>query len=113
MVGEEDFTGLRSYVAGDGLTRIAWKTLAREQGLQVKQFGAPQGQQLWLEWAQIPQFSSEVRLQVLTRWVLDADAQEIQYGLRLPGMELPPQHGPSHRIECLRALALYNPRNSS
>jgi uncharacterized protein (DUF58 family) len=39
--------------------------------------------------------------------MLDADAQSIQYGLRLPGIELPPQHGAMHRSECLRALALF------
>ena len=33
--GDEDFAGLRSYVAGDALQRIAWKALARVQGLQV------------------------------------------------------------------------------
>ena len=107
VAGDEDFAGLRSYVAGDSLPRIAWKALAREQGLQVKKFSAQQGHLLWLDWAALPQLASERRLEVLTRWVLDADAQGLRYGLRLPGVELPPAHGVSHRAECLRALALY------
>ena len=105
--GDEDFAGLRNYVQGDALQRIAWKTLARGQGLQVKQFSAQQGQELWLDWALLPQLATERKLELLTRWLLDADAQGLLYGLRLPGVELAPRHSPAHRAECLRALALF------
>jgi uncharacterized protein (DUF58 family) len=105
--GDEDFAGLRNYVAGDPLPRIAWKALAREQGLQVKQFSATQGRELWLDWALLAYAASEHKLEMLTRWVLDADAQGLLYGLRLPGIEIAPQHGPAHRAECLGALALF------
>jgi uncharacterized protein (DUF58 family) len=105
--GDEDFAGLRSYVPGDALPRIAWKALAREQGLQVKQFSATQGHELWLDWDLLPYADGERKLEILTRWVLDADAQGLLYGLRLPGIEIAQQHGPEHRAECLSALALY------
>ncbi len=105
--GDEEFTGLRSYVPGDALQRIAWKALAREQGLQVKQFNALQGRELWLDWLLVPNIADERKLELLTRWVLDAEAQGLRYGLRLPGTELPPAQGPSHRAECLRALAIH------
>ena len=107
VAGDEDFSGLRNYVAGDALPRIAWKALAREQGLQVKQFSTQQGQELWLDWSLLPAVHTERKLEMLTRWVLDADTQKLHYGLRLPGVELPPRHGAAHRAECLRALALY------
>lgn len=110
--GDEDFAGLRNYVAGDAMPRIAWKALAREQGLQVKEFSAQQGQQLWLDWSQLPDIAQERKLEVLTRWVLDADAQGLQYGLRLPDGEVMPQYGPSHRAECLRRLALFDEATS-
>lgn len=106
--GDDDFAGLRNYVAGDALPRIAWKAMAREQGLQVKQFSAQQGEELWLDWSCLPQLQNELKLEILTRWVLDADAQGLHYGLRLPGIELSPELGSRHRAECLRALALYN-----
>jgi uncharacterized protein (DUF58 family) len=105
--GDEDFSGLRNYVAGDPLPRIAWKTLAREQGLQVKQFTAQQGQALWLDWAQLSHLGTEAKLALLTRWVLDAEAQGLHFGLRLPQLELPTAQGAAHRAECLRALALF------
>lgn len=105
--GDDDFSGLRNYVSGDALPRIAWKALAREQGLQVKQFSAQQGYSLWLDWAQLPNIAQERKLELLTRWVLDADAQGLMYGLRLPDGEVMQQHGTAHRAECLRRLALY------
>jgi uncharacterized protein (DUF58 family) len=105
--GDEDFSGLRNYAAGDALPRIAWKTLARGQDLQVKQFSAPQGDELWLDWSHLPNIETERRLELLTRWVLDADEQGALYGLRLPDGETPPQNTPAHRTECLRKLALF------
>ena len=105
--GDEDFSGLRSYVAGDALPRIAWKALAHEQGLQVKQFSAQQGRELWLDWFLLPALATERKLEILTRWLLDADKQGLHYGLRLPNIELPPERGALHRAECLRALALF------
>ncbi len=107
VTGDEDFAGLRSYVTGDALPRIAWKALAREQGLQVKQFSTQQGRELWLDWPLLPALATERKLEILTRWVLDADVQGLHYGLRLPDIELPPGHGATHRSECLRALALF------
>ncbi len=105
--GDEDFSGLRNYVAGDAMPRIAWKALAREQGLQVKQFSAQQGRELWLDWSQLPNIAPERKLELLARWVLDADAQGLMYGLRLPDGEIAPQHNPAQRTECLRRLALF------
>lgn len=108
--GDEDFAGLRPFVAGDALSRIAWKALAREQGLQVKHFSAQQGSELWLDWAALPHIDTERKLALLTRWVLDAHAQGLQYGLRLPNIALPPNHSDGHREVCLRTLALFGHR---
>jgi uncharacterized protein (DUF58 family) len=107
VAGDEDFSGLRNYVTGDAMPRIAWKALAREQGLQVKQFSSLQGKSLWLDWAQLPNIATERKLEILARWVLDCDAQGLLYGLRLPDVEVMPQNNPTHRAECLRRLALF------
>ncbi|MBI3903992.1 MAG: DUF58 domain-containing protein [Nitrosomonadales bacterium] len=113
VTGDEDFSGLRGYVAGDTPQRIAWKALAREQGLQVKQFNTQQGQILWLDLYLAPAPDTEHRLAILARWVLDAEAAGLQYGLRLPCVELPPDHGIAQREECLRALALFGMSDST
>jgi uncharacterized protein (DUF58 family) len=108
IVGDEDFSGLRKYVPGDALQRIAWKVLAREQGLQVKQFSTPIGEELWLDYSAAAGFDDEEKLARMASWVLDAEAQELRYGLRLPDGELPANLGAAHRDECLRRIALFN-----
>ena len=108
ITGDDDFDGLRKYVAGDALPRIAWKAYARERGLQVKQFSTPLGEELWLNFYATPDRNDDDKLARMTRWVLDAEEQGLRYGLRLPDSELPPASGMAQRDECLRRLALYN-----
>ena len=108
MAGDEDFSGLRKYTEGDALPRIDWKAYARERGLQVKQFSTPLGEELWLDIADAPDRDEEEKLARMTRWVLDAEAQGLRYGLHLPNGELPPNSGIVHRDECLRRIALFN-----
>ena len=108
VAGDEDFIGLRKYIAGDALPRIAWKAYARERGLQVKQFSTPLGEELWLDYADTPDRNEEEKLARMTRWVLDAETQGLRYGLRMPDGELPANNGIAHRDECLRRIALFN-----
>jgi uncharacterized protein (DUF58 family) len=108
IAGDEDFSGLRRYTAGDALPRIAWKSYARERGLQVKQFSTPLGEELLLDFADTPDRNEEEKLARMTRWVLEAESQGLRYGLRLPDGELPGNSGPAHRDECLRRIALFN-----
>ncbi len=108
MAGDEDFAGLRKYIAGDALPRIDWKAYARERGLQVKQFSTPLGEELWLDYIDTPERNEERKLARMTRWVLDAEVQGLRYGLRMPDGELPGGSGIAHRDECLRRIALFN-----
>lgn len=105
--GHDDFSGLRSYHNGDSLRHVAWKAMAREQGMLTKQFTGEAQQELWLDWEALPDMENEARLSRLTRWVLDADAEGQRYGLRLPGQTLAPATGLEHRRQCLEALALF------
>lgn len=106
-VGADDFAGLRQYHSGDSLRHIHWKAAARQQGLLVKQFGGDRSEELWLDWGSIPDLPLEQRLSILTRWVLLAEREGKNYGLRLPGLVLEPDRGSSHRHLCLKALAEY------
>jgi uncharacterized protein (DUF58 family) len=49
----------------------------------------------------------EARLSRLCYWVLQVDAGNDEYGLRLPGIEIAPNRGPQHREEVLKILALF------
>jgi len=108
--GQEDFSGLRQYHAGDSPRHVAWKAAARDQGLLTKQFSGRAETELWLDWAQLPpQLGVEDRLAHLARWVVDAHAAGLSYGLRLPGETVDMATGDAQRERCLEALALYEP----
>jgi len=106
-VGSDDFVGLRGYRAGDSPRQIDWKSHAREQGLHTKQFGGDRSDRRWLEWQALAPLPVEARLSALCRGVLDAAEQQQEFGLRLPGLELPPARGEKQRLAALQALALF------
>lgn len=106
VAGDDDFFGHRSYQPGDSPKRIDWKASAREQGVFTKQFQGTAQSTLWLDWATTPGSDDEQRISQLTRWVLDADALNQNWGLRLPAREFAPDNGPAHLQQCLQALAL-------
>lgn len=105
--GQDDFSGLRAYQTGDPLRHVHWKLAARGQGLTTKQFAGEQTRALWLDWALLPGLPVEDRLSRLCRWVLEAEAGGLPYGLRLPDRQLEPARGAAHRRRCLEALALF------
>jgi len=105
--GGDDFIGLRPFQAGDSPQRISWKALARGLGPQVKQFGGESGRRLWVEWQAFAPAAAEERLSQMCRAVLDAEAADLEYGLRLPARVIAPARGEGHRHRCLEALALH------
>jgi uncharacterized protein (DUF58 family) len=105
--GVEDFVGLRQYIASDSPRHIAWKRAAYGGELLTKQFAGEENRQRWLCWEDVPHAEIETRLAVLCRWVLNAQAEGIPYGLRLPGCDVGPSVTAAHRHACLKALALY------
>ena len=105
--GDEEFQSLRAYKPGDTPRQIAWKALARGQGLLVKEFGSTASADLWLDFDSLQGLPVEQRLARLTWWVMEAERAQVPYGLKLPERALPPSTGARHRDACLEALALY------
>jgi uncharacterized protein (DUF58 family) len=105
--GEEDFAGLRKYHEGDSPRHVAWKAYARSGQLLSKQFAGADTSSQWFDFDAIPSGDTEVRLSILTSWVINADRTREDYGLRIPGIEFAPAHGEAHRKRCLEALALF------
>lgn len=105
--GLDEFAGLRNYQRGDTPRAIHWKSFPKLQVPMVKQFQETLDRELWLDWDELPELDVEARLSQLTRWVLDAEAGQLSYGLRLPGTRHLPSRGPAHERACLRALALH------
>jgi uncharacterized protein (DUF58 family) len=107
IAGDEEFNMLRAYRAGDAPRQIAWKALAREQGLLTKEFNATASSELWIDWEEARASDVEARLSILCHWVLQAERFGQSYGLRLPGKSIAPSRGEAHRTRCLEALALF------
>ena len=109
--GTDDFSGLRNHQAADPPRHVAWKAVARQQDgpLLTKLFSGAAAQQLWLDWEELPTgLDTEQRLSVLARWMIEADAAGLAWGLRLPGIRLAPDNGPAQLAAGLRALALHD-----
>lgn len=106
--GEEDFDGLRKFNPGDSPRKVAWKAYAKSGELLSKQFSGADTSSQWFEFDQVASDDIEERLSILTRWILDADRTQQDYGMRLPGQEFRPAHGAAHKHRCLQALALFN-----
>ena len=113
--GSEDFVGLKDYQPGDSLKRIAWKQYAREQGLYAKHYADYQDERIWLDWDLLPGLDREMRLSTLCGMLLNISSgnsasnkgRQQQYGLRLPGLEIPPSSGDAHKYRVLKELALF------
>jgi uncharacterized protein (DUF58 family) len=105
--GSEDFYGLRDYVPGDSLRQVAWKSVARGQNMQIKQFVDYVDNKIWLDWDMFYGFNLEERLSRLCYCVIQLSKAGNVFGMRIPGSEYPPAIGPDHRKKLLRALARY------
>jgi uncharacterized protein (DUF58 family) len=103
----DDVHHLRPYRPGDARRAIAWKPSARRDTLLVRDYEQPLGADVVLDWRAVESVPYETRIARLARWVDEAERDGRRYRLSLPGhAPLGPDHGPSHRHACLRALAL-------
>lgn len=103
----DDFAGVRAYVPGESQRHIDWKAVARGQAMMTKQFTTEPAGQLYLDFAAARFSATEARLSQLALWVIEAERARRPYGLRLPGVDIPPALGDIQFRRCLRALALF------
>jgi uncharacterized protein (DUF58 family) len=112
-----EFDGIRAYRRGDPMKRVIWKkavnamsagpqTTGSGSGLLVRDTQQAQRHELWLDFMQAGTFDTEKKLSRLCAWVLRADALGLDYGLRLPALQIQPASGEAHKRQCLEALAL-------
>ncbi|RJG04052.1 DUF58 domain-containing protein [Noviherbaspirillum sedimenti] len=111
--GHDDFAGIRAYQSGDSLKQLAWRQIARMDGLHgtplvSKHFEGGGSSELALDFTRLPAtLALETRLSRMTRWVLEAEARGLPYAFRLGRFSLAPALGPAHQDACLHELALY------
>jgi uncharacterized protein (DUF58 family) len=96
-------------VPGESQRHIDWKAVARGQPLMTKEFAAETRGAVSLDFFELRFAGVEEKLSQLTLWVIEAERGRQPYGLRLPGVEIPPALGQMHFHFCLRALSLFRP----
>lgn len=101
----EQWLELRPYRHGDLLQRVQWKRFARTGEMVSAQWHSGLEDPDWLDYARFPGHAREQRLSFLAYLVETRHRQARPFGLRLPGIEIKPATGRSHRLQCLRALA--------
>ena len=109
--GMGEFDGVRAYRRGDPLQQVVWKKAAQAlaagtDNLVSRDTPQTQRHELWLTPERTGLQNPEARLSRLTAWVLQAERLGLQYGLRLPGLEIAQGSGLAQRQRCLEALAL-------
>lgn len=110
--GSEDFYDFRVYRPGDNLRHVLWRAYAKGQPLHSKQFAEVAMQSHWLRYDGL-EGDCERRLSILCFWVLELQRRNEQFGLELPGQQLPPGHGEEHTQHALQLLALFNLSNAA
>jgi uncharacterized protein (DUF58 family) len=105
--GYDDFATLKTYQTGEPLNHVAWKQLAKGQGMLSKQFSSSVDQALWLKLLPCPAEQLELQIsQLCYQLIALAQTQQV-YGLQLAALKIEPDCGAEHQAQCLTALALY------
>ncbi len=107
MKGGDDFTGVRPYRLGEPMHHIDWKAVARGRPLSIKEFTGGGDARLVFGWEHLEGMGSEPRLSQLCKWVLEADEQGTEFGLKLPDGMIKPGAGSTHTLKCLETLAVF------
>lgn len=103
----DELSSIRAYQQGDPIRDIAWKKSAQSNQTWVKEFHQLQGQNLLFDFSQIVTGSNEFKLSRITAWVLQAESQQAEYQVVLPGFDSCMSSGDLHKNKCLKALALF------
>ena len=104
-----ELDGVRPWRRGDTMRQVVWKKVARSGELVSRETAGLAGRTLMLDWSETPAADVEHRLSRLCAWILLAEREGLDCGLRLPGHELPPQQGAAHRRAVLDLLAQWSP----
>jgi uncharacterized protein (DUF58 family) len=110
-----EMDGVRPWKRGDSMRQVVWKKVARSGEMVSRETAGSASRELWLDWHEagsavgaVGTVGTEQRLSRLTAWALAAEHEGLDYGLRLPGRDLPPGQGEAHRRQVLEALATWS-----
>jgi len=105
--GSDELSHTRQYQEGDRPRDIHWQAYAKHQQLVSRELVTDITQNTELNWEQVNNLALEDKLSQLTDWVLQAEENNIDYLLNIPGFKSEINQGESHKQRCLLALALF------
>lgn len=106
--GHDDIDGLKAYQQGDPLYHVAWKQVAKGQGMVSKLFNSTQSSSGWLRLLPCSPDNLERKLGQLCFQVNQLSQQQVRYGLDLGNVQIEPGSGLQHQEACLAALARFD-----
>lgn len=101
----DDFAGYRNYRPGESPRRVDWRAVARGRPLMLKDFSGGGGGAPLFDPTTLSGLSGEAGLEQVARWIVEAEAKEQAYAVRMGGRALGPAVGRLHRDQCLSLLA--------
>ncbi len=103
-----DVAGVREYVPGDSLSTIAWKSVARGQGLYVKEHESENlGGDIHFDLNTTGLVDNESQLSRLSAWLIEAEFRQQPYSFNVSGTQLDTACGSEQQHRALKALALF------
>ncbi len=105
--GLDELAWLRTFREGDSPRQVAWKAYARGAPLLVREYQGSVAAAREFSFDALRDLNVEARLSQLSRWVVDAAAQNEAWKMSLPGAIPVGGAGAAHRQECLSRLALF------
>jgi len=102
-----DPDGLREYVHGDSLRRVAWKQVAKSGDWYTRTGDAGARQEIDLTWNLLTQSDTEARLSRMAAWVTRAHNENCAYALSMPNGHLALADGTQQHADAMRMLAIY------
>jgi len=106
-LGYDDFDSLTPYKKGEPLNHVAWKQLAKGQGMISKQFSSQRSNSGWLVVRNEETASIEQQLSQICYQILELSKKEQSFGLDLGATQILPSRGNEHQKVCLEALAVF------
>ena len=107
FVGQEDFSGHKTYEKSDNPSRIDWKVYSRRNVLVTKEFKSGTEVEHLFDWSKISLPDSESKLSQLSLWLTQAHKANHQYRLILPALDTQLSRGLAHYRKCMAHLAEY------
>ena len=105
--GIDEFSELREKQDSDSFSHVHWKAYARSDKFLVKQYGGKMAENIHLKWDDFRQYSTEMRISIFTRILLNAFQNHQSFSLELPNESVSLGADSGHLHKCLKLLALY------